>query len=133
MSLLFNKYTLTLAWLISPIMVIYEAGWGQMEDAAIWSVIFTIGLGYMTAAHFLRWWPFKKGAGPDYVVAREVPPTSYGQQPYYQDIYPNQGYQQDPYAQQYGQKQDPYAQQASQAPSYSQTEYPDPNYQQPGY
>jgi hypothetical protein len=142
MGLLINKYTLTLAWLISPVMMIYEAGWGQMEDAAIWAFIFMIGLGYMTAAHFLRWWPFKKEGGPDYVVAREVNPALYGQQAYPQEAYPmegyqrgydqgyqqgnQQGYQQDPYAQQHGQSADAYGQQDSQAPTYSQTEYPEP-------
>ncbi len=111
MGLLINRYTLTLLWCATPVMAIYSLGRGRMDDAAIWGSMFMIGLAYMTGAHFKHWWPFRSGKEVTYVVAKEVQPEKYGQQPQYY-------------------RQDPYAKQGYQG--YEQARYPDPNYQEPG-
>ena len=104
-----NKYTLILAWIVSPIVAIVAFVDGDTECMVSSIIIFILGTTYMLSANRAGWWPFQEN-NPNYVLAQEYQPNQ--QQPYYQQPYQQQPYQQQPYQQPYPQQpyqqQDPY-------------------------
>jgi len=80
--IIINKYTLTLAWIATPILDVVYFVEGDTECSVLSLLGFIVGLTYMVAGHRAGWGPFRENH-PDYVVA-QVYQQPY-QQPYHQD------------------------------------------------